>query len=80
MSLLRYKSPGILIPTEQLSTLVSELDKLGELKRHPQIEEFKTVCQNAVQNGSNLTISGDMHTELKGGFIERLIQLLRFWY
>ncbi len=76
ISLLRYTSPRILISAEQLSTLEAELDKLGTLhSSHSQIEEFKTVCQNAVQKGKSLTISGDMYRELHGGIFERLIQL-----
>ena len=64
---LRYKGPAILIATEQLTTLVSELEALEDANlTHPQIHEFKSVCQNATDRQTNLTISGDMYPELKG--------------
>jgi hypothetical protein len=50
---------------EQLSLLDTELTKLeGEESRHPQIADFKNVCNNAISKGYSLTISGDMYPEL----------------
>jgi len=67
ISLLRYKSPAILISMEQLTALTAELEDLENANRkHPQIREFKTVCQDATRNDTNLTISGDMYPELDG--------------
>ena len=65
IALLRYKSPTILIPTDQLAGLVSELDALESASRkHSQTTEFRSVCHEAIKNNTNLTISGDMHPEL----------------
>jgi len=65
ISLLRYKSPTILVAVDQLIVLISELEALEDAKcRHRQIQELESVCQNAVNNETNLTISGDMYPEL----------------
>ena len=67
IALLRYKSPSILISTTQLPALIVELEVLdNSCPQHPQIHEFKSVCQNAIQKDTNLTISGDMYPELDG--------------
>ena len=68
IALLQYKSPTILISSEQLPVLIDELQELGDVKpTHPQIAELKHICRDAAQTGSGLTISGDMYRELEHG-------------
>lgn len=80
IALLRYKSPTILLPAEQLPALAAELDVLEhDNRKHSQLRAFKTVCRNAVQNGINLTISGDMHPELDDNSPRRFWLKLKHW-
>jgi hypothetical protein len=65
IALLRYKSPTIMIPAEQLSELATELANLQEnCGYHPQIEDLKNACNSASNENMGLTISGDMYPEL----------------
>ena len=67
IALLRYKSPRIMIPAEQLSELATELANLQKNRGyHPQIEDLKIVCDTASNKNIGLTISGDMYPELSG--------------
>lgn len=65
ISLLRYKSPVLVVGLESLNTLVAEIDLLGDSRRsHKQIGEFRQVCETAREQQLSLTISGDMYPEL----------------
>ncbi len=64
IAMLRYKSPTILIPQEELGALIDELEHLANKHRHCQIGEFCKVCRSAMRSDKNLTVSGDMHPEL----------------
>jgi hypothetical protein len=62
---LRYKSPILTVSEQRLQQLAQELTCLELSKAsHPQIAEFKKVCQKAVSEGCSLTISADMYPEL----------------
>ena len=76
---LRYKSPAILISAERIKQLEIELNLLAERNHaHLQLNEFKNVCQNAIDRKTSLTVSGDMYPELTdGNVIDKLIAFLR---
>ena len=62
---LKYKSPTLVVPIENLAALMDELRLLlASEKHHPQIQEFQNVCAKAIELGCSLTISGDMYPEL----------------
>jgi len=65
IALLRYKSPVLVISTDQLALLRHELSRFEESGVvHPQLAEFQQVCIKAASDGCALTISGDMYPEL----------------
>ncbi len=65
IALLKYKSPTLIIEEDKLFALEQELGSFELLKlEHPQIEEFKRVCNQARSVGCSLTVSGDMYPEL----------------
>jgi hypothetical protein len=66
IALLKYKSPILVLTGEQLTLLDRELTNLEETElRHPQIADFKNVCNDARFKGCALTISGDMYPKLR---------------
>ncbi len=65
IALLRYKSPTLIVSGDRLALLDRELMNLEESNlSHPQIAEFRQVCNKAKSDGCALTISGDMYPEL----------------
>ncbi len=65
ISLLRYKSPTLVVPSTSLEALSKELTCLADDgQEHSQISGFQTVVNTAMKSGWSLTISGDMYPEL----------------
>jgi hypothetical protein len=65
ISLLRYKSPTLVVSGDQLALLDKDLVRLAESgAAHPQVEALRQVCARAVAEGWALTVSGDMYPEL----------------
>ncbi len=62
---LRYKSPTLIVDGDRIESLDGELATFEESgQSHPQIAEFKRVCDEAKGAECALTISGDMYPEL----------------
>ena len=65
IALLKYKSPTLIVIGDRLTVLDQELEKFeASGLSHPQIAEFRQVCNRAKSDGCALTISGDMYPEL----------------
>jgi hypothetical protein len=65
IALLKYKSPTFIVSGDRLTLLERELTNLEVSNvSHPQIGEFRRVCNKAMSDGCALTISGDMYPEL----------------
>lgn len=66
LAVLRYKSPTQMIACGHLGELLQELNIMEQNGlAHPQLAELRQACRVAKNRGVGLTISGDMHPELR---------------
>lgn len=67
ISLLRYKSPTLLVDKDRVNLLAQELASFAASGiSHSQLVEFIGICEIAQTAGLSLAISGDMYPELHG--------------
>jgi hypothetical protein len=65
MALLKHNCPILIISNERLALLIRELmNLLTSGLSHPQLGEFRRVCNQAISDGCALTISRDLDRKL----------------